>query len=96
MNQEIIDLKNRIEKLERAFTPSGADNQITEFIRDVVIFDADSKSTIPTTATTVVTSVNFGASSTTTTPINTASAPNLLLRVYYRGKAYNIPAYNIS
>lgn len=67
-----------------------------EYIRETVTFDSDSRTSIGTSPTTVVTSVDFNAKTTTTASISGLTAPTIFLRVYFRGKVYNVPAYAIS
>jgi hypothetical protein len=85
LQQQINNLQKQIDKLTHP-----------EHMRDVIFFDNDVLTVLTSTSTSVVTSVDFVHSSTSSTNITNLQAPDVFLRVYFRGKVYNIPAYKVT
>lgn len=92
MQDEINQLTNRINQLEKFILGTHGANNFEELIRDIVFFDNDSGSL---SSTTVVTGVDFAGQTVSTASVQTGS-PAKFLKLYYRGQVYHIPVYSLT
>lgn len=84
MNPDYLQLVQRLTILEN--TIKNQSTNFNEKVRDVVIYDIDNVST-RTNSTTLVDGTH---------PLTYPKVPDTYLRVRFRGKTYNIPAYNLT
>jgi len=85
MEQRILQLENEVRELRKMLDYKDTNYELRVVIQDVIFRDIDNT----TTATRVATDSN---GDTVTVPKN----PSRFLRVEFRGKTYNIAAYDIS
>lgn len=86
MNPEIKQLNDRITRLEALISGREYSSDMSEKIRDIIIFDVDNL-----TATTQTASANLS-----TGDVTIGKIPTTFGRVYLRGKVYNVALYQIS
>jgi hypothetical protein len=86
MDPQIQKLNDRIAKLEEILTGRGVSVEMSEKIRNIVIFDIDNSSAVTQTA----------SASLITGDVTIGKIPTTFGRVYFRGKIYNIPLYQIT
>lgn len=84
LQTQLDALTNKIENLERILGVYN-NGSFDEKIRNIITTDIDS-----TSARTVTITIPAGGGS-----ANVAKTPDVYLRIYFRGKIYNIPAYNL-
>jgi hypothetical protein len=89
-------MMDEIQRLRNIVESKSNGQEFEELVRGIVIFNSDTSTSIAGGTVSVVTGVNFGAQTTSTTNIASTTAPTLLLKVYFRGTPYNIPAYAVS
>lgn len=83
---DIQTLEKRIKGLEDIIAGFARDNRFAENVRDIVIFGQDSRAA-------PVTEISLSGEP---EDIEVLAPPDMFLRVYFRGKVYNIPAFNLS
>jgi len=93
MSPEIKNLQDRIAKLEKIILERESPVPYQNKIRDIVFPNKDAQTLLSTTIS-VVTSVNFGASTVTTANVTSVGVPDSFLQTYFRGKIQIVPAYN--